>query len=186
MSAKEVKFEKVLSSKEAADFLRALAQEIESGSKDQLKEFDLEFDDLKKLKIEIKRSGEQLHLKGKAKLNQADEVETPAEAAAGEGKAKAEKPLKYKTLKKRMEKSFKAISASLAKDALPAKDAVDSFVADSERMVSYPGFGDEYYEEYSKVCVQFNVAFENSDLTALKEKCAELAAVKKLCHDRYK
>lgn len=182
MSGKELKFEKVMSFKNATDFLRTLAQMIEHGNMDELKEFDLTFDDLKKMKLELKREGDQLHLKAKVKIVAPCAVcgeEAGEEAEAG-GKPK------YKTVKKRMDKCFKAMGEALKKGIMPEKSEVALFIADSELMVGYPGHGDEHYDQYAKLCVQLNVACENSDLAAMQEKYGELKAMKKLCHEQYK
>ncbi len=182
MSGKELKFEKVMSSKNAADFLRALAQEIEHGTMDELKEFDLAFDDFKKMKLELKREGDQLHLKAKVKTVVPGAVcgEATCEDTEADGKPK------YKTVKKRMDKCFKSMGEALKKGIMPEKTEIDSFIADSELMVGYPGHGDEHYDQYAKLCVQLNVACENGDLVAMQEKHAELKSMKKLCHDQYK
>ncbi len=182
MSGKEMKFEKVMSAKNAADFLRALAQEIEHGNLEELKEFDLAFDDFKKMKLELKREGDQLHLKAKAKIVAAGMV--CGEAAGDEAEADGEP--KYKTVKKRMDKCFKSMGEALKKGLMPEKGEVALFIADSELMVGYPGHGDEHYDQYAKLCVQLNVACENGDLAAMREKYGELKAMKKLCHEQYK
>ncbi|MFH1020196.1 MAG: GAK system XXXCH domain-containing protein [Pseudomonadota bacterium] len=182
MSDKELKFEKVMSSKNAADFLRVLAQMIEHGNLEELKEFELAFDDFKKMKLELKREGDQLYLKAKVKTVVPGTVcgETTCEDTEADGKPK------YKTVKKRMDKCFKSMGDALKKGLIPEKGEVDSFIADSELMVAYPGPGDEHYDQYSKLCVQLNVACENGDLVAMQEKHAELKAMKKLCHEQYK
>lgn len=182
MSGKEMKFEKVIPSENAADFLRVLAQMIEHGNPEELKEFGLAFDDFKKMKLELKREGDQLHLKAKVKTVAAGTVcgEATAEGMEADGKPK------YKTVKKRMDKCFKSLGEALKKGLLPEKGEVALFIADSELMVGYPGHGDEHYDQYAKLCVQFNVACENGDLVAMQEKYAELKAMKKLCHDQYK
>ena len=182
MSGKELKFEKVMSSKNAADFLRALAQEIEHGNMDELKEFDLAFDDFKKMKLELKREGDQVHMKAKVKT-------VVAGTGCGEGSCEETEPdgkPKYKTVKKRMDKCFKSMGDALKQGIMPEKGEIDLFIADSELMVAYPGHGDEHYDQYAKLCVQLNVACENSDLVAMQEKYAELKAMKKLCHDQHK
>jgi XXXCH domain-containing protein len=182
MSGKELKFEKVMPFKNAADFLRVLSQMIEHGNMEELKEFDLAFDDLKKMKIELKREGDQLHLKAKVKTAAAGTI---CGEGAGDEPETGGKP-KYKTVKKRMEKCFKSMGDALKKGIMPSKAEVDLFMADSELMVNYPGKGDEHYEQYAKLCVQLNVACENADIAAMKEKYAELKAMEKLCHDQYK
>ena len=182
MSGKEMKFEKVMSFENATDFLRVLAQMIEQANMEESKEFHLTFDDLKKMKLELKREGDQLHLKAKVKTVAAGTV---CGEGSGEELEAGGKP-KYKTVKKRMEKCFKSMGDALKKGNMPEKSEMDLFIADSELMVGYPGKGDEHYDQYAKLCVQLNVAYENADLAAMKEKYAELKAMEKLCHEQYK
>ncbi|OGQ86626.1 MAG: hypothetical protein A2512_11190 [Deltaproteobacteria bacterium RIFOXYD12_FULL_56_24] len=182
MSGKEMKFEKTMPFKNAADFLRVLAQMIEHGNMEELKEFDLSFDDLKKMKLELKREGDQLYLKAKVKSIVPGMV-------CGEGigeETEADGKPKYKTVKKRMDKCFKSMGEALKKGIMPEKGEMAAFIADSELMVAYPGYGDEHYDQYAKLCVQLNVACENGNLVAMQEKYAELKAMKKLCHEQYK
>lgn len=182
MSGKEMKIEKVIPAQNAADFLRALSQMIEQANTEELQEIAIAFDDFKKMKIELKKEGDQLLLKAKIKTT------TPG-AACGEPACEETetggKP-KYKTVKKRMDKCFKAMGEAFKKGIMPEKTQMDAFIADSELMVGYAGHGDEHYDQYSKLCVQLNVACENNDLTAMQEKYAELKAMKKLCHEQYK
>ncbi|MFA7382818.1 MAG: GAK system XXXCH domain-containing protein [Desulfurivibrionaceae bacterium] len=177
-----MKFEKTMPFKNAADFLRVLAQMIEHGNMEELKEFDLAFDDFKKMKLELKREGGQLYLKAKVKAAATGTVcgEEADEDVEADGKPK------YKIVKKRLDKCFKAMGEALKKGLIPEKGEVALFIADSELMVEYPGHGDEHYDQYAKLCVQFNVACENGDLAAMQEKHAELKAMKKLCHEQYK
>ena len=65
-----------------------------------------------------------------------------------------------------MKSSFKSISESIANDTLPDRATVDSFLADSELMVTYPGYGDEHYSTYTQVYQKFSQAYQNSDLGA--------------------
>lgn len=180
MSGKELKLEKMLSSQDAAVFLRALAAEIENGAMEQPREDAFDLKDFKKIKIEIKRVGSQVELKGKVKFNDPETGCRDEDKQADKGKPK------YKSVKKRMEKTFKHISAAAEKGVMPDRADIEAFVADSDLMVSYPGHGDEHYEAYSTTCVQLNVAFENNDLAALRERCGQLEAMRKHCHDQYK
>ena len=99
---------------------------------------------------------------------------------------KPEKDPEYTTLKKRMREDFRAIRKSVKRDSLPPADAVASFLADSAKMFSFPGKGDEYYYEYMKSVGEFKIAWEAKDLAQLKARVAKLRQIKETCHERYK
>jgi XXXCH domain-containing protein len=99
------------------------------------------------------------------------------------------KPLRdteYVALKKRMREDFRSIRRSVKKDKLPPSDTVASFLADSAKMVSYPGKGDEHYVEYTKIVAEFRKAWEAQDLSLLQTSVSELRDIKSACHERYK
>ena len=99
------------------------------------------------------------------------------------------KPVKdaeYIALKKRMREDFRSIRRSVKRDKLPSADAVTSFLDDSAKMVSFPGKGDEHYEEYMKLVSEFRKAWEGKDIALLQKRVAELRQIKEACHERYK
>jgi XXXCH domain-containing protein len=52
-------------------------------------------------------------------------------------------------------------------------------------MVSYPGYGDEYYESYIKACEAFKAAFESGDVAKMHETIDVLVHEKSRCHAKY-
>ena len=92
---------------------------------------------------------------------------------------------KYKSLKKHMKQTFKAIGAALSAGQMPPIAEARSFIADSRLMVSYPGKGDEFYAAYLEKTNAFEAALGASDLEALKALHHDLAQLKRDCHSRY-
>lgn len=173
---------------EAADWLRDLADRLESPDKDPGDAGLPDLGDFTKMKIGFKRVGDRVRVKAKMKgskaLAAAASGLTP-EAVEAAGEAEGQKDA-YKDLKKSMKKSYKAIKENLDADALPPADAVSAFLADSERMIRFPGYGDEYYELYRAACFRFKEAHRSADLAACKSARDELERLKSDCHDRYK
>lgn len=186
MASKALKLARVMSAREAAAFLRELADTIESGHIDNMKEFDVHIDDFKKLKIGLKRSGEEIEIKAKVKYTAPpDPGDTPlAETGREAGADQATE--KYTKLKKRMEKTFKAMDEATKAGSLPDPALVESFLADSARMVTYPGKGDEFYERYGEACRLLADAFASGDVAGTAERLSHLKALRKECHAIYK
>ncbi len=92
---------------------------------------------------------------------------------------------KYKSLKKHMKQTFKAIGMALNAGQLPPDLEARSFIADSRLMVSYPGKGDEFYAAYLEKTEAFEAALAASDVESLKTLYQELAQLKRDCHSRY-
>jgi len=104
------------------------------------------------------------------------EAEEPAEGG----------PLpKYKSLKKHMKYTFKAIGAALTAGQMPPVPECQSFIADSKLMVSYQGKGDEFYGAYLEKTVAFEAAVAAGGLEAMKALYLELAQLKRDCHSRH-
>ncbi|GAB7023121.1 GAK system XXXCH domain-containing protein [Salidesulfovibrio brasiliensis] len=177
---KEIKIEKYIEKKDLITFFREIADAIEGSSSEELACFE----DFKKVKISIKNEFGQMAVK--AKIKQERECDATGEEAetAPAGEGVAAKP-KYKDLKKRMKRSFKMIVKMTHDETLPPKEAVDSFLEDSELMVAYPGYGDEYYEDYTKACAEFAEAYKAEDMERLKAAVDELANQKGRCHAKY-
>jgi len=92
---------------------------------------------------------------------------------------------KYKSLKKHMKQTFKAIGAALAAGQMPPALEARSFIADSRLMVSYPGKGDEFYAAYLEKTEAFQAALDAADIEAMKALYQELVQLKRDCHSRY-
>jgi len=92
---------------------------------------------------------------------------------------------KYKSLKKHMKQTFKAIGAALAAGQVPPALEAQSFIADSRLMVSYPGKGDEFYAAYLEKTEAFQAALDAADIEAMKALYQDLVQLKRDCHSRY-
>lgn len=85
-----------------------------------------------------------------------------------------------------MGETFKTIGACLSDNRLPDQETVQTFIRDALLMVSYPGYGDEYYESFVAACQRFSDACEHSDWNGAQVGYSEIDQLKKDCHDRYK
>lgn len=179
-SGEKIKYQG-MSETEMAEFFREIADRLEGREPDEPK-FPFDPSGFRKLKISVKRQMDGLSVKVKMKpsysLSPLGETDLPPEL-------EGQKP-KYKKLKKRMKVTFKAIQDSLAAGTLPNGAAVTSFMEDSRLMIDYPGYGDEYYQEYDQACLRFQEACDRQDIETCKVACQELDRLKKACHDKYK
>lgn len=108
---------------------------------------------------------------------------------SGQGKSGAHEAVaaeKYRPLKKLMKKSFAALRESCEQGRWPAPAAVEAFLAEAQAMISYPGFGDEFYPDFGRVCAELRAAHQAQDLPAFAEGLARMRARKKECHARFK
>lgn len=168
-----MKFNKYTDRTELAAFFRQLADAVEKGGSG---EFEC-VDEFKKMKIGVKDEYGQMHLKVKIKV-----PETCKEPEAG---GKDSGMPKYKDLKKRMKSSFRVLVKMIHDGQVPPTEAVDAFLADSALMVGYPGYGDEYYESYTKACEAFKTAFESGDVAMMHQTVDALIHEKSRCHAKY-
>jgi len=166
------KIQKYVDQKELAAFLRDLADAVENGGRDDLACVD----DFQKIKIAIKNEFGQIALKAKIKTETCEEE---AVAETGEG------GLKYKHLKKRMKSSFRLLVKTIHEGQVPPKEAAEAFLADAALMVTYPGYGDEYYESFTEACAAFAAAYESGDVTKMHEAIDFLVHEKSRCHAKY-
>ena len=167
-----------LSRAEAAELLRKLADTLEDES-DDLGEYGISLAELVKFKIkvdlgqddtlEVKFTGKGLKVCG-------------AEDPCGSGVVCES----YSKLKKRMQVYFKAIRESVSKAEMPSREIVSVFLSDSEKMVSFRGYGDEFYPAYALLCDRLRTACDSENLAQIAAVVEELFQAKKSCHDRYK
>lgn len=173
-----VTIERFLTREEVPAFFRDLADALEHGGESELACVE----DFTKFKLTLKDEYGQVSLKLKAKVGTC----TPPADMMGEGGKDGQmaKP-KYSDLKKRMRSSFKVVAKMINMDQLPPQAAIDSFISDSRLMCTYPGKGDEFYEEYLLATAAFEAACKDGDLAKMKETVMELASQKGRCHAKY-
>ncbi|MCB2183013.1 MAG: GAK system XXXCH domain-containing protein [Desulfobulbaceae bacterium] len=178
MPSRSIKFEQKFTAQEAAVFFRKLADNIEKGDSEPLQEFNVHLDEFKKLKIGIKRQNELVEMKAKVTFSAVKEEDSSESQVPGK--------MKYGNLKKLMDKNFKAIGKSLEAGVLPDPAIVQGFFEESKQMITYPGYGDEFYESYIAACDEFKRRFAAGVFEAINEQYGVLKAMKKECHSRYK
>jgi XXXCH domain-containing protein len=171
----DTKIDRYTDTQGLAAFLRGLADAVEQGGGDEYACVN----DFKKMKISVKREFGQIALKAKFKsASQCSAEEGGVEAVPG-GLPR------YKSLKKRMKESFKIIFTMIHDGTMPPDEAVLSFLADSALMVTYPGYGDEFYPAYTEACRAFEAAYKAGDMARLNETVDALAHQKGHCHAKY-
>nr|WP_284710918.1 GAK system XXXCH domain-containing protein [Desulfovibrio aminophilus] len=136
-----------------------------------------------KLKVEVRRKDGRVVVKLKAKHEESGGAADPSGVSVRPPKAAGPK---YGPLKKRLKRSWKAVREAVLAGRAPGAAQAEAFVADSERMVAFPGKGDAYYAPYTTALESFRIALKSGDIAALRSACDELERVKVQCHDRYK
>jgi len=167
-----------LSRAEAADLLRKLADTLEDGS-DSVEPYGVSLAELIKFTIKVDLGMDDvLEVKFTGKGPKVCGHEHPC----GSGIVRES----YSSLKKRMQVYFKAMRDSLAEAELPSREIVSVFLSDSEKMLSFHGYGDEFYPAYATLCERLRAAYEAENMAETAAVVVELAQAKKACHERYK
>jgi XXXCH domain-containing protein len=174
----------VMTAKEAADFLRTVADKLEKVEPGGTDPSAADLGNLRKLRISLKRDSEFGQISVKMKTRYFDEWRKEEGEIVPE--VEAERKPSFKELKKRMKGSFKEIFKSLANGTFPSEEAVESFARDAELMITFPKRGEEHYEEFKKACAQFREAFQKRDLAECQTKSNELNRMKTECHSDHK
>lgn len=196
-ASRKRKFEMVLPRIEALQALADLTAQAADGRLVVAGE-TVELADCSSLKITIKNLGASSLLKvslkfpavglGALPLPTAGEEDGTIEATEAEAAAETVdaggKP-RYKSLKKRMKHTFKAIVLALRAGAAPDAASLGSFIADSRLMTSYPGKGDAFYPAYDAEVDRLEAAAASGDLDAMTASVAALDRMKKECHSRH-
>ncbi|MDR3045156.1 MAG: GAK system XXXCH domain-containing protein [Desulfovibrio sp.] len=175
----------------------------------------------RKLKLNAKHAFGQMQVVLKVKTPDAAAATADGTAGTGAGARHSARPVhsarpagrpSYKSLKKRMRTSFKALRQAVQAGAMPPPRAAASFLSDSLLMVEYPGYGDEHYAAYRTATEALRTALEavgTDDTPAdtaypapapagaglpvalpvtpeIRHAVEELYRLMVLCHDRYK
>ena len=176
------KIKRKVDADELGALLRTLADAVDGEADDADEELAGLLGGFSKLSLSVKRKAEEASVEIK--------VETESELAElksePESKPEPEGKPTYKKLKKRVNKTFKAIKETLAMDELPEASVIESFVSDSELMISYPGYGDENYGAYKKACKALKSAFDKKDIAKIKTRYEAIKQLQEACHSEYK
>ncbi len=183
MKSREQKIKRELEPGQVADLFRSIADAIEGNAPVDGEETAGLFDDFYKASLKMKRKGSTISLEAKV-ASTLPSVPESADAPST-GQRTPEKP-KYKSVKKRMKSTFGSIRDSLAENRMPNTDTVASFLDNSRLMVSYEGYGDDFYTEYTDACQRFADAFESTDWSGIYAAYETIRRLKNDCHKRYK
>ncbi len=191
MKPNEKKLKRSMTAPETAAIFRRMAKVLEGNGPAVEDPVEGLLADFSKATIKLKRKGGRITFKAKAETadgptaaagTDAPEPIPATETPRGSDPAKP----KYKALKKRMKSTFGRIGDSLAEDRLPDGETVTAFLTDSKLMVTYPGYGDPFYGDYSEACRRLASAFDDRRWGAFKEAYLALRRLKSDCHDRFK
>jgi XXXCH domain-containing protein len=203
MKTPKQKIEKKIELAQLGAFFREIADAIEgreAGSHQELKKL---FNNYRKVSIEVKRKSKKasLRIKVEAEVEPTNRSKKTAEGDGAEigdqgeqtsSELKVEKSKKktkkgdFKRLKKNMKASFKAIREQVSASRLPERSDLDQFIRDSEQMLFFPGYGDEYYPAYQRACQALKDAADRLDFATFKHQLEEIKKLMQDCHDRYK
>jgi XXXCH domain-containing protein len=176
----ERKIERTMQRNELPAFFRELAEALEQDGDSALSGVG------RSRKFKISGKDEFGHLSVKIKIkSQWGEAGGEAEEPGAEEPGRAPSKPRYKDIKKRMKVEFRLIVKALHEGGLPAKDVVDSFVSDARLMVTFPGKGEEFYDDFSHAVEEFASAFAAGDRLAMGAMAEALAHQKARCHAIY-
>jgi XXXCH domain-containing protein len=91
---------------------------------------------------------------------------------------------KYRPLKKELRLFYKKIKLGMERETLPALPLLSDFMALSQLMLSYPGFGNYYYDEFRRACLAFEKYCRGKDLGKAQEAFSLIGQIKHDCHQR--
>lgn len=170
-----IKLERAIAREDMADFFRELAEAVEKSDDD----FRC-LDDFRKFKLSGKEKAGGVFLK--LSITPSDTCAAAAREGApqqGDGKPS------YKQLKKDMKADFKAVFQAVHQNRMPPQEAVTAFLKGADLMVTYPGYGDEYYDEFINACVAFRSAYESGDLARMHDTVDAIQGIRGHCHAKY-
>lgn len=191
MKKAEAKIKRTLTPQAAAELLQQLACEIQGEAVATESEFGQLLAGYSKLNLKIKpkEDGLQLNLKIERNIPASHSGEPGTGQAVDESEefdeAKKNKKI-YKSLKKRMKAAFKQIAENLDHNRLPEASVLEEFLANSEQMATFQGFGEEHYVDFTAVCNKFRDAYQRKDFRAFQMHFSELDQLKEQCHERYR
>ncbi len=172
MSEKQEEARFGLSPQEAALALRRLAERLEAGELD-FGGTPVSLEQIKRIKISLSPGPEGIAFEQKLKVHRRDSPAVPA----GE--------LKFKPLKKRMRRTFKAMRAMVEEGHPPPVQMVERFVADTDRMCELAKVDDPAYQEFRDELERFQASVAQGESESLESRLQTLRAMEHACHARY-
>lgn len=180
MGDKKIVIDKTLDANQTAAFLRLLADELTGNSNLEPNEFGCQLHGFNKLKISlIKQEGGRLSVRLKIK----DGLQgSPALSSEFTDVAAQD----YRPFKQLLKATFAELNSCGKQGVLPSPELLSRFMAESQQLVSFPGFGDPYYDDYHAACRAMAQAVRDGSPPAFQEKLAAINTIKKACHRRFR
>ena len=214
--SKKKKAKHKLNASQAADYLRQLADQLESGQIKFIDE-DAYLEGLVKVKESYKAKPGKAALNVQLKIHMPSPMVEPELAEAEQAAAASspqdaqpvaekeaatppqpeavqekedyslrEAPESYKKLKKRISTDMKLIGKLLASDQVPSPELAKAFQADCRHMTGFPGKGDPNYQGFNQSAQALCDAVAAGDLNAAGDALARLKQHKRECHKEFK
>jgi XXXCH domain-containing protein len=178
MSKFEKKEEIVVYGEDAVALLHQIIAGITNAQSDQPAKHPIDFSKLKKLKLSVKSEFGRPYVKCKVKYEGENKM---SDLLSGDEISERQQP-DFKSIKKRMDKSFKAIGERLKNGGLPSNLELSFFCDNSELMTGFPGYGDMHYPAFRQLIAEFREAFHQYDLESCRDKHAQIKVMKNTCH----
>lgn len=93
---------------------------------------------------------------------------------------------KFRPLKKNLSHSFKLLRQTVDSGTIPDKKTIEQFLELVSLMVSYSGFGDEFYASFKDACDKLRLCDTSKDLASFSQQLQQIHSLKKQCHNRFR
>ncbi len=173
MASKKTNIEFAAGPAEIQDILSRLGRALETGSLDLTGE-PVDVSDFSAVKLTLKRDAQECRVSVRIKHERSAETMEPGGLP------------RYKELKKRMKKPWKALLEIAEAGQMPAPAQLEEFMGECELMISYPDEGEDYYAAFKATMQDVQAAAASGDTREFAMALARMDAVKKQCHDEYK
>lgn len=189
MGGSKSKIEFAVTRAEAPGVFRALAQGLESGTA-ELGGSALDLADFAKLKIGLRAEGDTLFFSLKSKGEKTAPVcvceAPPCVCGAAQALEEQRQGEGYKSLKKRLRKSWNGVKEALALGGLPDDALLRAFAGDFRAMLGFPDKGEPEYPANAAALDELLAANAAGDHDRASAAAAEIERLKKACHKLYK
>ena len=162
----------------AASLLREIADGLERGEV-HLDDFDAALPKDGRVKIKLKAMENGLSLKLSVRPPASVDQDAHGREIGMNGKPS------YQNLKRDMKGEWNYIVHALRENRLPSLDELRHFHEEAMLMITYPGKGDEYFEEFKLAVDDLLARVENDDLGGAQEAMGRIKDLRSRAHRKY-
>ncbi len=94
--------------------------------------------------------------------------------------------LKFRPLKRQLQKLFKEMQFDIRDGVAPAAGLVAEFTRQAETMASYPGFGDKNYPAFLDAVRQLSRLHSGTILSVWQRQLDNITELRRHCHESFK